>query len=112
LLILLLAFFCPSGHSLADDDALAARVAELEARLEKVEQLLDEQYSDDRWKDNVLWSRIKTGMSESDVRKILGDPARKEQAVFMTWYYHEKSNVHSYVWFDEGKVLGWEGRFK
>ena len=48
-------------------------------------------------------------MSETDVRKLLGNPARKEEAIFPTWYYHKTSKDHSHVWFDEGKVLGWEG---
>ncbi len=93
----------------ADSAALEKRVAELEARMRQVEALLDEKLSDERWKDAILWSRIRTGMSENDVRKLLGKPARIEQAVFTTWYYHKTSIDHSHVWFDEGQVLGWVG---
>ena len=98
-----------SGQLLADDAGLEKRVNELEARLEKLERLLDEKFADDRWQDPILWSRIRPGMSETDVPKLLGKPARIEQAIFTTWYYHKTSRDHSHVWFDEGKVLGWEG---
>ena len=93
----------------ADDAVLENRLDELETRLERLERLLDEKFADDRWKEPVLWSRIRTGMSESDVRTLLGEPARIEQAIFTTWYYHKTSRDHSHVWFDEGRVLGWEG---
>jgi len=98
-----------SSQALAGDAALDKRVDELEARVAKLERLLDEKFADDRWKEPVLWSRIRTGMSESDVRTLLGKPARIEEAIFTTWYYHKTSRDHSHVWFDEGKVLGWEG---
>ena len=92
-----------------DAAALEKRITELETRLRKVEILLEEKFADDRWKEPILWSRIRPGMSESDIRKLLGKPARIEQAIFTTWYYHKTSIDHSHVWFDEGKVLGWEG---
>ena len=108
-LIMLFVLCFPSSFVQADDDALAKRVAELEARLEKVERLLDEKFADDRWKDPILWSRIRKNMSETDIRKLLGKPIRVENHIFTTWYYHKTSKDHSHVWFDEGKVLGWEG---
>jgi len=97
------------GPAQADDTSLEQRVAELESRLQKVEQLLDEKFADDRWRDGILWSRLRPGMSYDDVRKLLGKPARVEEAIFTTWYYHKTSIDHSHVWFDDGKVLGWEG---
>ena len=108
-LIVLAILYFPLFHVQADDADLSERIAELEARMEKLERLLDEKFADDRWKDPILWSRIRPGMSETDVRKLLGKPARKEEAIFTTWYYHKTSKDHSHVWFDEGKVLGWEG---
>ena len=108
-LIVLSVLYLPLGIVRADDAALAERIADLEARLEKVERLLDEKFADDRWKDPILWSRIRKNMSETDIRKLLGKPARVEEHVFTTWYYHKTSKDHSHVWFDEGKVLGWEG---
>jgi len=103
--ILLLCFV--QAH--ADEFSLKQRVIELEARVQKLEQLLEEKFADDRWKDPVLWSRVRPGMSKNDVRKLLGKPTRVEQAIFTTWYYHKTSKDHSHVWFDEGKVLGFQG---
>ena len=97
------------SQALADDAALEKRVNELEARLAKLERLLDDKFADDRWKDGVLWSRLKIGMEQEDVRKLLGKPTRIEEAIFTTWYYHKTSIDHAHVWFDEGKVLGWKG---
>ncbi|MGV6825673.1 MAG: outer membrane protein assembly factor BamE domain-containing protein [bacterium] len=108
LIIFLIVSILP-GKAYADDAVLEKRVGDLEARVEKLEQLLDERFSDERWKEGILWSRIRTGMSEEDIRKLLGKPARKEEAIFTTWYYHKTSKDHYHVWFDEGKVLGWEG---
>ena len=70
-----------------DEQDLNRRISELEARLQKLEHLMDEKFADDRWKDAILWSRIRPGMSEADVRKLLGKPARVEKAIFTTWYY-------------------------
>ncbi len=92
-----------------DISSLKQQVSELEDRVQKLEKLLEEKFADDRWKDGILWSRIRRGMSFEDVRKLLGKPTRVEEAIFTTWYYHKTSNLHSHVWFDEGKVLGWEG---
>jgi hypothetical protein len=108
-LVVLSVLFSLSSQVQADDIAVEQRIIELEARVEKLERLLDEKSADDRWKEPILWSRIRTGMSEEDIRKLLGKPARKEKAIFTTWYYHKTSKDHAHVWFDEGKVLGWEG---
>ena len=108
-LIALSVIILSSSQAMAGDAALEERVVELEARVQKLERLLDEKFADDRWRDGILWSRLRTGMSESDVRKLLGKPTRVEEAIFTTWYYHKSSIDHSHVWFDEGKLLGWEG---
>ncbi len=101
--------FLSSNQAPADDASLEQRVTELESRVQKLERLLDEKFADDRWKDGILWSRLRPGMSYDDVRKLLGKPAKIEEAIFTTWYYHKTSKLHSHVWFDQGKLLGWEG---
>jgi len=98
-----------STYSRAGEPSLEQRVAELEKHVAKLQQLLDEKFADDRWRDGILWSRLRPGMSYDDVRKLLGKPARVEEAIFTTWYYHKSSKLHSHVWFDEGELLGWEG---
>ncbi len=108
-LIALFVWLVFSNQALADEASLVQRVTELESRVQMLEKLLDEKFADDRWKDPILWSRIRRGMGYDEVRKLLGKPAKEEEAIFTTWYYHKTSKVHSHVWFDEGKVLGWEG---
>ncbi|RLJ20276.1 hypothetical protein DJ030_07140 [bacterium endosymbiont of Escarpia laminata] len=93
---------------LADERVLKQRISDLENRVTALEQLMEETGSKDRWKDLILWQRIKKEMSSDDTRKLLGKPGRVEEQIFTTWYYHPTSKLHSYVWFDEGKVLGWE----
>lgn len=97
------------SQTLADDVSLKQRIEDLESRVQKLEKLLDEKLADDRWREPILWSRIKPGMSSEDIRKLLGKPARVEESIFTTWYYHKTSKLHSHVWFDEDKVLGFEG---
>ena len=110
-LVALSMLLASSSQVLADDDvaSLKQQVSELEQRVQKLEKLLDEKFSDERWRDPILWSRIIPGMTYEDIRKLLGKPARVEEAIFTTWYYHKTSKLHSHVWFDEGKVLGFEG---
>ena len=108
-LIALFVLLLSSNQLLADDASLQQQIDELKNRVQKLEKLLDEKFADDRWKDSILWSRIRPGMSFEEVRKLLGKPTRVEEAIFTTWYYHKTSKLHSHVWFDEGKVLGWEG---
>ena len=50
ILIVLSGLFFSSVQAHADDIALEKRITALEARLEKMERLLDEKFADDRWK--------------------------------------------------------------
>ena len=109
-LTLLIAGLILSCHAhAADNSSLEQRITELEQRVKQLEQSLQEKDADDRWREGVLWSRLRKDMNQSDVRKLLGAPARVEEAIFTTWYYHKTSTLQAYVWFDEGKVLGWKG---
>ncbi|MBL3589367.1 MAG: hypothetical protein JMN24_06175 [gamma proteobacterium endosymbiont of Lamellibrachia anaximandri] len=92
----------------ADESSLQQRVTDLEKRVATIEQLLEETNAKGRWKDPVIWRRIKKEMSSDEVQRLLGKPGRVEEQIFTTWYYHPSSKLHSFVWFDEGKVLGWE----
>lgn len=92
----------------ADQTELMQRVIELEKRVAELEQQVNDLSGKDRWKDPILWQGLKKDMNARDVVKLLGKPARTEEQIFPTWYYHPTSKTHSYVWFDEGKVLGWE----
>lgn len=106
--IALLASVLICSSASADEMVLKQRVTDLESRVSALEQLLEDVSAKDRWKDPVLWQRIKKEMSSNDIEKLLGKPTRIEQQIFASWYYHPTSKLHSYIWFDEGKVLGWE----
>jgi len=108
LLSVLFATTLVCGTASADEVALKQRISDLESRVSTLEQLLKDAGTKDRWKDPVIWSRLKKGMRGADVKTLLGKPARIEERIFTSWYYHATSKTNSYVWFDEGKVLGWE----
>ncbi len=100
--------FSSSLHAEADTELLQQRLSELEQRVAALETAMEEQQDVTLWKDAILWKRIKKEMTKQDVSKILGKAGRIDNQIFTTWYYHPTSKLHSYVWFDEDKVLGWE----
>lgn len=106
--LLAAAMLLASPAAVADDAYLRQEISELEKRISALEQRLGELEGNERWKDAILWQRLKEGMSSDGVMRLLGRAARIEEQVFTTWYYHPSSKLHSYVWFDEGAVLGWE----
>lgn len=87
---------------------LQQRVHKLEQQLLKLQQTVAALNDKDSWKDPRTWMNIKKEMTDFEVKKILGSPARVEQQIFTTWYYHQSTKLHSYVWFDDGRVLGWK----
>ncbi len=97
-----------SPLSIANENDLMLRIKALEQRVTILEQQLGEPQTHARWKDHILWQRIKKGMSTQEIKKLLGEPGRIEETIFTTWYYHPSSKLHSFVWFDEGVVLGWK----
>jgi hypothetical protein len=64
----------------------------------------------EKWQDLKNWQQLRQGMSESEVRRILGEPARIEHfkvAAGAAWYYGEGLNDASVVIMDGG-VRGWQ----
>lgn len=58
--------------------------------------------------EKAAWRRLERGMSQADVEKILGSPARVNASVaFTIWTYGESTLAH--VTFDSGKgtVVAW-----
>lgn len=92
----------------ADGTTLAERVTALESRITELEDQLKESIGKNRWKDEILWQRIKKEMTSRSIKTLLGRPNRIEESIFTTWYYHPTSKLYAFVWFDEDKVLGWE----
>lgn len=104
--ILLLSAILISSSAAANDSRLVHRINQLEKRVMQLEEILAEQRND--WKDPILWKRIKKEMTHHEIKRLLGTPNRVEEQIFTSWYYHPTSKLHSYLWFDEGKVLGWK----
>jgi hypothetical protein len=92
----------------ADEAYLQQQIDELRSRVLQLEQELASIDNPVNWKDPVYWQKLHKGMPFADVVKVLGKPDRKENRIFETWYYHPTSRTHSYIWFDDGKVLGYE----
>ena len=105
---ILIAALLYSASSAAYDNVVMQRINALEQRVSALEQQLNDVQGKDRWKDHILWQRVKKGMSEREITSLLGKPERVEEQIFTTWYYHPSSKLHSFIWFDEGVVLGWE----
>ncbi len=102
-------------NSYADDidriDRLEKEVQEVKLRISKLESLLSDYSkskelapSHERWKSVSNWRKLTTDMSESDVKKILGEPQRVDGGSFARWYYENDGMVIFY----KGKVHQWE----
>ena len=103
-------FLLYSSASFASNaQLLNERLNQLEQRIDKLEQTFQSNQRKGLWKESILWQRIKIEMSEYEAKQLIGNPNRIEQRIFSSWYYHPTSKLHSYIWFDEGKVLGWKG---
>ena len=98
--------FC--GSAVADEKSLEQRVSDLEKKIVELELLIEGSVVEERWKDPNIWLRIKQGMTPNQVKTLLGAPDRIAERIFTSWYYDPKSDLHAYVWFDEGVVLGTE----
>jgi hypothetical protein len=98
-----------------DDEVLQLRqkMSELEAKIEELEGLLDECIAsrkkgatDYGWQNKMNWRRLKMGMSQVQVRSILGEPTKVIKGVKTLWYY---PNIYGgFVSFDQsGNIVGW-----
>ncbi|HPJ92363.1 MAG TPA: hypothetical protein PKY89_00505 [Deltaproteobacteria bacterium] len=92
-------------------EQLEEEVQELKLRLSKLESLLSNpskaqelSTSSEGWKSVVNWRKLTTGMSTSDVQKILGAPHRVNGGNITFWYYQNDGEVV----FMGGKVYQWK----
>jgi len=93
---------------------LQNKISELEGRIKLLESLLkgtkkdaNEQIKNEfGWQNKKNWRNLSIGMSESEVQKLLGDPAKSIEGVRTLWYY---PNIYcGYVSFGEdGLLIGW-----
>lgn len=110
----LLIAFAFNGNANANDsdriDQLEKEIQEIKLRLSKLESLLSNPSkaeelvtSSEGWKSVMNWRKLTTGMSTSDVQKILGEPHRVNGGTITDWSYQNGGNVI----FFEGKVDRW-----
>ena len=97
-----------------ETEQLRQRVTQLEDRIEQLERLLNECMAaqkegisdDDGWQNKMNWRKLEMGMSEEEVRSVLGKPTKVIQGVKTLWYY---PNIYGgFVSFDkDGHLVGW-----
>jgi HD superfamily phosphodiesterase len=98
-----------------EQNSLEARVADLERRVALLEgqkgtvsASRPAQSSSNRGFENIEnWRRLKTGMTPSQVRAILGEPRRISGGYVTTWNY-DSDITHSDVTFVGDKLSSWK----
>ncbi len=89
---------------------LEKEIQDIKFRLSKLETFPGNQSkaqepatSGDGWKSVTNWRKLTPDMSESDVRRILGEPARVDGGGVAIWYYQNKGTVTLI----SGKLQSW-----
>ena len=54
-----------------------------------------------------VWRQLKKGMTEGDIRQLLGEP-KTINAGYLTYWYYSESRLGSHVIFVSGRVYGWD----
>jgi hypothetical protein len=90
-------------------DLLERRTTDLEQRVRELEALIKVEPSRDRrvltspdWRDLQNWRRLRLGMTEGEVRALLGEPERIAAGSVTFWYWAD-----AHVYFMRGKLEGW-----
>ncbi len=116
--IFLFVSFSSSGTAVSAEnneiEALKQKITSLENRIKDLESLLkiyqipaeqgiDKKYG---WLNKKTWRSLKKGMTEDEVKKILGEPVKSIEGFRTIWYY--PSFYSGIVSFDEkGNLIGW-----
>ena len=105
MVILILALIVVPGWTQESEiSRLRARISDLENRVQQLELLIkrDESANSSLVNENVSppsrnranWRRLKVGMTEDEVRRILGEPVRvKNYGYSLDWYYPDGGSV-------------------
>jgi hypothetical protein len=61
-----------------------------------------------KWQDITLWRRLSHGLSEDDVKRILGEPGKvSDYGSFVTWYYGSYPSGGEVTFDKDGTVRSW-----
>ena len=111
----LLLLLAAPGEALAQS-SVDSRVQKLEETIRALElrvtvleeQLRERQASNTVASDKVNWRKLKKGMSESDVEKLLGSPSKVDAfGPFTIWHYGFPSGGQVQFDGDSRTVTGW-----
>lgn len=92
--------------------SLEDRVQELERRVQQLESKerggpavsKPKQGGGDGWRNKANWRSLTRGLSQSEVRRILGEPETVDAGGITFWYYPSGGSAH----FDSrGALMGW-----
>lgn len=118
--ILLFVSFSYSGISVSAENNeindLKQKITELEQRIKDLESLLKVYHGPGNneaekdavygWQNKKSWRNLKKGMTQDEVKKILGEPVKEVDGFRTIWYY--PNFYRSYVSFDDkGNLTGW-----
>ncbi|HET6429831.1 MAG TPA: outer membrane protein assembly factor BamE [Phycisphaerae bacterium] len=91
--------------------ALTKRVEQLEKKVAKLEggPAIDTRVSAVPV-GKAAWRQLKLGMSQDEVRKLLGEPMKVSAGPIIHWYYASKGSGGPKVQFSSytGKLMGWD----
>ncbi len=103
--------FNANAHDSDRISQLEKELQDIKFRLSRLETLPGNQSkaqepvtSSDGWRSVTNWRKLIQDMSESDVRRILGEPDRIDGGGVAFWYYQNKGSVT----FISGKVQSWK----
>lgn len=79
------------------------RLIKLESALGASSETPKAPVNSESWKSLASWRQLATGMTPSDVRRILGEPARVDGGDLAIWHYQNRGTVT----FMSEKVYQW-----
>ena len=114
-LIVILSIGCLAFGQSNSISELYNKINELEKRIRALELMMDSDSYNNNINNSItisnnkmLWRKLKVGMNDDEVRKLLGEPLHIQRLTpyYYTWEYSDYS-AHSNITFNERGVSGW-----
>lgn len=105
-LLLILLLVSPAfAHDSERIDQLEREIREIKAQLSELTGSQSEPSPPGQgWKSLANWRALAEGMSQSEVRELLGQPVRVDKVRYLFWRYPRRGEVV----FADGRVLQWQ----